>query len=70
LLIPGQQDAKTDKRKSITAKRPKSYQVKAGDTACGIAQRLRVGCRGLVKLNKLSRRAIIRVGMKLLIPTS
>ena len=45
-----------------------SYVVRKGDTACGIARALRVNCRELINLNRLGKRAIIRVGQQLDIP--
>ncbi len=44
------------------------YVVKRGDTACGIAQALRVRCRDLIDANALGKGAVIRVGQKLVIP--
>ncbi|MYJ51241.1 MAG: LysM peptidoglycan-binding domain-containing protein [Gammaproteobacteria bacterium] len=44
------------------------HRVKKGDTACGIARRYSVGCRELIRLNKLGRKAVIRVGQRLRIP--
>lgn len=44
------------------------YVVVRGDTACEIARVHRVGCRDLIQLNNLGRRALIRVGQKLEIP--
>lgn len=46
------------------------YRVRKGQTACGIANKYRVKCRDLVVLNKLNRKAVIRVGQQLKIPTS
>lgn len=45
-----------------------NYVVRKGDTACGIARALRVNCRELISMNRLGRRALIRVGQKLEIP--
>ena len=45
------------------------YTVRKGDTACGIARALRVNCRTLIRANNLGKRAIIRIGQKLIIPT-
>lgn len=45
-----------------------NYTVRRGDTACGIATALRVNCRTLIKTNNLGRKAVIRVGQKLVIP--
>lgn len=44
------------------------YVVVRGDTACEIARVHRIGCRDLIQLNNLGRRALIRVGQKLEIP--
>ncbi len=45
-----------------------NYIVRKGDTACGIARALRVNCRELISMNRLGKRALIRVGQKLDIP--
>ncbi|MDH3377392.1 MAG: LysM peptidoglycan-binding domain-containing protein [Gammaproteobacteria bacterium] len=45
-----------------------NYRVKRGDTACGIASAFRVSCRELIAANNLGRRALIRVGQKLVVP--
>ena len=47
---------------------PEKYVVRRGDTACGIARALQVNCRELIAMNKLGRRALIRVGQRLVIP--
>ncbi len=47
----------------------KTYHVRKGDTACGIAAAFRVRCRDLIDANALGRGALIRVGQKLVIPT-
>lgn len=47
-----------------------NYRVRRGDTACGIASAFRVSCRELIAANDLGRRALIRVGQKLVIPGS
>lgn len=44
------------------------YQVKNGDTACGVAYQFEVKCSDLIALNNLGRRAIIRRGQWLKIP--
>ena len=44
------------------------YVVVRGDTACEIARVHKVRCRDLIQLNRLGRRALIRVGQKLEIP--
>ncbi len=46
----------------------RNYIVRKGDTACGIARALRVNCRALININRLGKRAIIRIGQKLSIP--
>ncbi|MCY4050300.1 MAG: LysM peptidoglycan-binding domain-containing protein [Gammaproteobacteria bacterium] len=45
-----------------------SYVVRKGDTACGIARALQINCRELISANQLGKRALIRVGQKLIIP--
>ncbi len=45
-----------------------SYVVRRGDTACGIARALKVNCRQLIDINRLGKKALIRVGQKLAIP--
>ena len=45
-----------------------SYTVRKGDTACGIARALQVNCRELIRMNRLGKRALIRIGQKLEIP--
>lgn len=45
-----------------------TYVVRKGDTACGIARALQVNCRTLISANRLDKRALIRIGQKLLIP--
>ncbi len=44
------------------------YRVKRGDTACGIARQFNVGCRELISINRLGRKATIYVGQQLSIP--
>ncbi len=46
----------------------RQYVVQKGDTACRIARAFDVRCRDLIELNRLGRRALIRVGQKLDIP--
>ena len=48
----------------------KKHKVRRGQTACGIANKYGVKCRDLIVLNKLNRKAIIRIGQRLKIPTS
>ena len=45
------------------------YIVRRGDTACGIARGLKVNCRELIRVNQLGKRALIRIGQELVIPT-
>ncbi len=45
-----------------------SYRVRAGDTACAIAERFGVKCRELIAGNQLGRSAKIYVGQRLTIP--
>jgi membrane-bound lytic murein transglycosylase D len=45
-----------------------NYDVKRGDTACGVARAFQVSCRDLIDLNRLDRRATIIVGQNLVIP--
>ncbi len=44
------------------------YIVQKGDVACVIAARFSVGCNNLIRLNRLSRKATIYPGQKLIIP--
>ena len=46
----------------------KTWIVKRGDTACGIANRTGVSCRELIRANQLGRSARIYVGQKLVVP--
>ncbi len=45
-----------------------SYVVRKGDTACGVARALQVNCRQLIDINRLGKKALIRIGQKLVIP--
>lgn len=45
-----------------------NYIVRKGDTACGIARALKVNCRALIDVNRLGKRAIIKIGQKLSLP--
>ena len=45
-----------------------TYRVQKGDTACGIAKRFAVGCRTLIRENRLGRTAKIYPGQELSIP--
>ncbi len=60
------------KLNSLPAEQPqlsgRQYIVRRGDTACRIARAFDVRCRDLIELNRLGRRALIRVGQKLDIP--
>jgi len=47
----------------------KTWTVKRGDTACGIANRTGVSCRELIRANQLGRSARIYIGQKLVVPT-
>lgn len=46
------------------------YIVRAGDTACQIAERLKVPCKSLFELNKLNARGAIFRGQRLKVPVS
>jgi len=46
------------------------YIVRAGDTACRIAERKNVSCKALFKLNKLNKKGDIYRGQKLKLPAS
>jgi len=45
-----------------------AYVVRKGDTACGIARALQINCQELISVNRLGKRAVIRIGQKLIIP--
>lgn len=45
-----------------------NYVVRKGDTACGIARALQVNCKELLRMNRLGKRGLIRVGQTLSIP--
>ena len=47
-----------------------TYKVKAGDTACGIAERYSIPCSRLIKKNNLGSDAIIFPGQVLRLPDS
>ena len=73
--LPKRKDNWKDARARLAAMAPEkevpgggSYVVRRGDTACGIARALRVNCNTLIKANGLSRKAVIRIGQKLIIP--
>lgn len=75
LTLPGRQGGWADAVARLQAMAPEkdvpgadTYTVRKGDTACGIARALRVNCNTLIKANSLGKRAIIRVGQRLLIP--
>lgn len=44
------------------------YRVRKGDTACAIANAFRVKCKELISVNRLGKRAALRIGQKLDIP--
>lgn len=44
------------------------HKVRKGQTACGIANIHKVRCKDLIALNKLSRKAVIKIGQRLKIP--
>lgn len=48
----------------------KRHRVRRGQTACGIASSYGVRCRDLIVLNNLNRKALIRVGQRLKIPST
>ncbi|MCI5123872.1 MAG: LysM peptidoglycan-binding domain-containing protein [Candidatus Electrothrix sp. AR5] len=49
--------------------RDKEYRVRRGDTALSIAKKYKVSLKGLVQANDLGRKAKIRLGQKLKIPS-
>jgi membrane-bound lytic murein transglycosylase D len=49
--------------------RDKEYRVRKGDTALSIAKKYKVSLKGLVQANNLGRKAKIRLGKKLRIPS-
>ncbi|MEA3291144.1 MAG: LysM peptidoglycan-binding domain-containing protein [Pseudomonadota bacterium] len=53
---------------AVAARVELKYQVRKGDTACGIAERHKVPCRELIRFNKLGRKALVRRGQWLKIP--
>ena len=44
------------------------HKVRSGQTACGVAKRYKVRCKDLISLNKLNRKAVIKIGQNLKIP--
>ncbi len=75
LMLPGRSggwDREITKLRSLAPEKDipgaDTYTVRRGDTACGIARALRVNCSTLIKANSLGKRALIRVGQRLLIP--
>ena len=77
LHLPERQDAYRTRIAALQALPPERprladghYRVQPGDTACGIARRHRVSCRELIALNGLGRRALIRAGQILVLPTA
>ncbi|MEE9447818.1 MAG: LysM peptidoglycan-binding domain-containing protein [Arenicellales bacterium] len=67
LDVPGRGATQTA---STTTRKTKSsvYKVKRGDTACKVAKRVGVSCRELIRLNKLGRKATIKIGQRLRVP--
>ena len=53
---------------SVAEKSATKYEVQAGDTACGIAERLKVPCSELLKRNNLGSRGLIYPGQILRLP--
>ncbi len=70
LDIPGRAGGPASRKTGSTGRvaSAKSYRVKSGDTACGVASRHGVACKELIRLNDLGRKAKIVVGQKLQIP--
>jgi len=76
LHLPYRADNWRASRAALAELRPESpemsgtqYTVQRGDTACGIATAFGVSCRDLIDLNALGRRAFIRTGQRLHIPS-
>ncbi len=46
----------------------RKHKVRKGQTACGIARRYKVRCKDLITLNKLNRKAVVKIGQRLKIP--
>ena len=46
----------------------RKHKVRKGQTACGIARRYKVRCKDLISLNKLNRKAVVKIGQRLKIP--
>ena len=46
----------------------RKHKVRKGQTACGIARRYKVSCKNLILLNKLNRKAVVKIGQRLKIP--
>ncbi|HPZ81482.1 MAG TPA: LysM peptidoglycan-binding domain-containing protein, partial [Candidatus Atribacteria bacterium] len=46
------------------------YQVKAGDTLWGISRQFNIPLSSLMKANNLSEKSVLRVGQKIILPTS
>ena len=69
LVIPGKIITSSDGAQvASAARKQKSWVVKPGQTACGIASKVGVSCRELINHNQLGRKANIYVGQKLRIP--
>lgn len=54
----------------LDPKDSKTYTVRAGDTACEIAEKFNVSCRSLFALNKLNKKGAIFRGQRLKLPPS
>ena len=58
---------KTVVRRATSSTEFSQYQVRKGDTACGIASRYEISCRKLISVNSLGRKATIYIGQILTI---
>jgi len=45
------------------------HRVRSGQTACGIAEKYKASCAGLIRLNKLDRKGTIYVGRRIKVPS-
>ncbi len=67
-------DAESAKLKSLKAASKgngdsgRTHKVRKGQTACGIARRYKVRCKDVIRLNKLNRKAVVKIGQRLKIP--
>ncbi len=75
LKLPYRSHQWKQQKKTLLALKPETfapggvnYRVKRGDTACVVARKFAVSCRDLILANRLNRKAVIRVGQKLIIP--